>query len=110
LLGLVTSDGADDAVLLTFDAVDGALGVSLGLGSLDLSPAGSMLLLSGVGPQRSARGVANLIGDDISALESDREESNTNSLDYGALDGMVLAGGSVGFVIRHYEWFYWLVD
>jgi hypothetical protein len=46
LLGLVTSDGADDAVLLAFDTVGGALDVALGLGSLDLGFAAGVLLLA----------------------------------------------------------------
>ena len=46
LLGLVTSDGADDVVKLARDLVAKALGVSLGLGGLDLSLTLGVLLLA----------------------------------------------------------------
>lgn len=36
LLGLVTGDGADNAVLLALDTVSSAFGVTLGLSFLDL--------------------------------------------------------------------------
>jgi hypothetical protein len=62
LLLAVAGDGADDSVLLADETVGGALGVTLGLCGADLSLAGGVLLLAGVGPGGGAGDVADLEG------------------------------------------------
>ena len=50
LLLTVTSDGANNGILLPANAVERAFGVTLGLRSFDLSFAGSVLLLARLRP------------------------------------------------------------
>lgn len=78
LLLTIPSDGANDGVLLSADTVGRTVDVSLGLSSLVLGLAGSVLLLARVGPRLGACRVAH-------------------SLDSGSLEGVELPGG---FAIR----------
>lgn len=79
LLGRVTSDGTDDRVFLSLDAVSGTLDVSLGLGGLDLCLTGSVFLLARLCPRGGTSQVAD-------------------GLDGSTLDGVVLAGNLGWFV------------
>ena len=62
LLRTVARERADDGVLLTAKAVDGALGIALGLGRLVLGLSLSVLLLATRLPVSRAGEVANLEG------------------------------------------------
>jgi len=62
-LGPVASDGANDGVLLSANAVSGTLSVTLGLGSLVLGLSSSVLLLARALPAGSAGQVTNALND-----------------------------------------------
>lgn len=78
LLRTVTSNSANDGVLLSAETVDRTVGVSLRLGSLVLGLPSGVFLLARLGPRLGA-GQA------------------THGLDNGALEGVELPGG---FTIR----------
>ena len=61
LLLTVTSDGADNGILLPGNAVGGAVDVILGLRGGLLSFASSVLLLAGLSPRLAAGHLANLL-------------------------------------------------
>ena len=63
LLLLVTSDGANNGILLPADAVECAVDVTLGFRSADFSLAGNVLLLAGLFPFRAAGEIANRLDD-----------------------------------------------
>ena len=63
LLLLVTSDGADNGILLPANAVECAIDVTLGFRGADLSLASNVLLLAGLFPFLAAGQIANRLDD-----------------------------------------------